>query len=214
MESINGIESFDDTLIKELPLNTEKLSIWYSQISSFKGCENLPINLKKLVIGYNQISSFKGCENLPKNLKKLDIGYNQISSFKGCENLPINLKELYLYGNKISSFEHSENLPKPLKELHLYGNQFEHSENLPKNLKNLYIAWNQSWSKEQQIILGTKIELENVLDRIKFLQRYQDFKYILNEIKYNPRLERMKTELEEEEKQLKEDPETFYNLIN
>ena len=123
MTSIKRIESFDDTLIKELPLNTEKL---------------------------------------------------------------------YLYGNQISSFGHSDNLPRNLKELVIDKPQIEYS---------------------QKILRYTQFKFDSSLECIKFLQRYQDFKYILNEIKYNPHLERMKSKLEEEEKQIKKDPELFYKLI-
>ena len=139
--SIKGIETFNDTLIKELPQDVETLYLWNNDIKSFEHSEGLPRNLKNLHLGFNQISSLKGCEGLPKTLKLLTLWNNQIKSFK----------ELYI----------------------------------------------ESWSKEQLLLRYTQFELENVLELVKFLQRHQDFKYILNEIKYNPRLERTKSKSEE-----------------
>jgi len=211
-----GIKSFNDPQIKEIPHTVEKLYLYGNQIESFEFSENLPKGLKELNLYNNHINSFKFSENLPKGLKVLNLPCNQIGSFEFSENLPKNLKELNLWYSQINSFEHSESLPRNLEILILRNNQissFKGCENLPRNLKNLYINWNQSWSKEQRIILGTQFELENVLELVKFLQRHQDFKYILNEIKYNPHLERMKSKLEEEEKQIKKDPESFYKLI-
>jgi len=117
-----------------------------------------------------------------------------------------------IYGNPIGSFEHSEKLPRSLKILHLIGNQirsFEHSENLPIGLEALID--NPQIKYPQKILRYT--QFDSSLETIKFLQHYQDFIPILNEIKYNPRLERMKSKLEEEEKQIKKDPESFYKSI-
>ena len=232
MASINGIESFDDTLIKELPLNTEKLYLYGNQISSFKCCENLPKTLEMISLYDNKISSFKGCENLPRNLKKLYIGNNQIRSFKHSGKLPRNLKELHLGGNQIRSFEHSEGLPRTLEILDLIKNQissFNHSECLPRNLNILDLYCNQiisfkhlpknlethseNLTLNQVLLRYTKFEFGTPLEYIKFFQHYQDSIPILNEIHDNPRLERMKTELEEEERQIKENPELFYSTI-
>ena len=210
-----GIESFNDTLIKELPQDIETLYVWNNQIRTFEHSEKLPRNLKEFYLGFNQISSFEHSEGLPIGLEILYLGGNQISSFEHSDQLPRTLKELYLGGNKISSFEHSEGLPIGLEMLHLTDNpisSFEHSENLPINLKRLIIDKPQI-EYPQKILRYTQFKFEPSLKTIKFLQRYQDFVPILNEIKYNPRLERMKSKLEEEEKQIKKDPESFYKSI-
>jgi len=207
-------KSFNDTLIKEIPQDIETLYVWNNQIRSFEHSENLPRKLKILILD-NQISSFKHSEELPRNLEKLYLYDNQISSFKHSEELPRNLKELYLYGNKISSFEHSEGLPRNLEILYLIDNpigSFEHSENLPRNLKTLIINKNQI-KYPQKILRYAQFKFETSLETIKFLQHYQCFKYILNEIKYNPHLERTKSKLKEKDKQIKKDPESFYKSI-
>jgi Leucine-rich repeat (LRR) protein len=222
------IKSFNDPRIKVLPHTVEMLDMWNNQISSFEHSENLPKSLKILNLGGNKISSFKGCENLPKTLKELNLWYNQISSFEHSEGLPRTLEILDLYGNQISSFEHSECLPRNLNILDLYGNQissFKHSENLPKNLEALRLDNNQI-SLFEQLDLGysqvssyeillryTKFEFGTPLEYIKFFQHYKDSIPILNEIHGSPYLERMKTELEEEERRIKEDPELFYSTI-
>ena len=167
-------------------------------------------------LSHKEIESFNDTliKELPKGIEMLDLYDNQISSFKGCENLPNSIKILGLDENQINSFEHSDQLPRTLKDLYLIGNQissFDHSEGLPRNLKKLIID-TPKIKCSQKILRYTQFKFDP-LETIKFLQHYQDFVPILNEIKYNPRLERMKSKLEEEEKQIKKDPESFYKLI-
>ena len=123
---------------------------------------------------------------------------------------------MYLSYKGIESFNDTliKKLPQDVEILYLLNNNirsFEHSENLPRNLKKLII--DKPHKYPQNILRYTQFKFEPSLEIIKFLQHYQDFVPILNEIKYNPHLERTKSKLEEEEKQIKKDPESFYKLI-
>ena len=194
---VKGIENLPQGL-KEL---TIEAGYRVNHINSFHMIKNLPPNLKHLNLYNNIITSFDGAEFLPKSLEILDLRINEITSFKGCEKLPRGLKNLKLENNFLTSFEYVENLPQNLKELDLACNfkftSYEKAINLPRSLICLYPPYFSDFC----------------LDYIKELQFKSDFQNCLDEIYYNPRLERMKSKLVEEQKIYNENPEKLLELI-
>ena len=138
-----------------------------------------PDTIRLVICG--SIKSFSCCENLPQGLHTLYLFGNQISSFEFCENLPQGLKTLYIWDNQISSFKGAEGLPQGLQTFNIGGNPI----------------YNPIVDPLQQIKHYKKFQ--GCLLEIQQYHFKKEFEYCLNEIKYNPRIEPMRSQLQEEE---------------